>query len=83
MPAKESTRPDKSGTRKEQMLLLAKAYMSVFFRGRNDVFPYLYKGRDDKNYYQFECANIFSRKQCSKSRDYQGPKTSCSKMQTP
>jgi hypothetical protein len=56
---------------------IARAFLQVFFRGRADVFAYLYKGGDGKNYYQFECSNIFNPSFCGKSRKFKGRKVPC------
>jgi len=56
---------------------IAQAFLKVFFRGRADVFAYLYKGSDGKNYYQFECANLFDASFCGKSKKFKGKKVPC------
>ncbi len=61
---------------------IVRAFLQVFFRGRADVFAYLYNGGNGKNYYQFQCSNLFDPSFCGKSRKFNGRKVPCAECKS-
>lgn len=72
-----SRRPSRIKMNRKKHLPLAKDFLNIFFRGRNDVFSTWYERKDGGSGYGFSCQNKFNDKHCPYSRNYQGNERGC------
>ncbi len=72
-----SHRPVNKMIHRKKYLALAKDFLKVFYRGRNDVFATWYPRKDGGSGYAFSCEHKFDSKRCPYSRHYRGPERGC------